>query len=333
MGYKINRRAAFGLGTAAAVLATASPAQAQVQGDEVIEASPTTADRAARRVRQIYQSESAQAGGIWNSYVSVAGQPSVDDKSTEVVEAYSVNKVAVAMTVMDKIDRGLLTLDQTVQVPADIVVPGGDGIIILDKAYPSTFTLGHVLSLFLTVSDDTCVRLAGLVVPAAEINQIIRDKGFPNTQVVPVANPNRYFLGKTTAKETHDLLLGLVNGTLLTQASSEYLLGILRSPVAFTDGIRREMSSLDRARIATKAGWLNDGRNEAGIMFDTTGKAVLIYSLFAHGQEHPEDFGATHPVRQASAKLGPKFLRAVDRIAGAGTRTYRAPVYKQYNGG
>lgn len=332
MGYRLNRRAAFGLGTAVAAgsILAGSPASAQ---EADTEASPATPDRARQRVKRVYDSAAAEAGGIWNSYISVADEVAVDVASDEIVEAYSVNKVAVAVTLMDKIDRGLLTLDQQVQVPESIVVPGGDGIIILDKAYPSAFTLGHVLSLFLTVSDDTCVRLVGLVVPAAEINQILVAKGFPRTQVTPVANPNRYFLGKTTPRETHDLLKALVAGTLLSPASTEYLLSILRSQVAFTDGIRREMSSVDRARIATKAGWLNDGRNEAGIMFDGAGKPVLIYSMFAHGQANPEDFGATHPVRQAAAKMGPKFLRAVDKIGGVGARAFRAPAYQQYNGG
>ena len=56
---------------------------------------------------------------------------------------------------------------------------------------------------------------AGLPRPP-EINQILVAKGFPNTQVEPVANPNRFFLGTTTARETHDLLQALVGGTLLS---------------------------------------------------------------------------------------------------------------------
>ena len=58
-----------------------------------------------------------------------------------------------------------------------------------------------------------------------------------------MANPNRFFLGTSTPRETHDLLRALVAGTLLSPASTTYLLGLLRSPVAFTDGIRRTMSS------------------------------------------------------------------------------------------
>ncbi|WP_309232271.1 serine hydrolase [Micromonospora tarensis] len=248
------------------------------------------------------------------------------------IEAYSVNKIAVATAVLDKVDRGLLTLDQRVEVTEAIVVPGGDGIFSLDGAYPSTVTLGHVLVNLLTVSDDTAVRLCGLVAPAAEINSILVAKGFPNTQVQPVANPNRFFLGTSTPRETHDLLRALVGGTLLSPASTSYLLGILRSPVAFTDGIRRTMSSDERARIATKAGWYADARHEAGVIFDRSGAAVLTYALFADGQANPEDFGATHPAVQARAAMGPRFLAAVDRIAGVGT-TYRSSARRPSNGG
>jgi beta-lactamase class A len=340
MGRHINRRAAFGLGTAiAAGSVLASPAVAQA-AEEVAEDSPITPERARSRVRQVYEKKSVEAGGKWNAYISVAdadGTPvaAVDQGSDEVVEAYSVNKVAVAIAVMDKIDRGLLTLDHRIDVPADIVIPAGDGIIKLDGAYPSTFTVGHVLSLFLTVSDDTCVRLCGLVCPPKEINEILVAKGFPKTQVIQSAtNPNRFFLGKSTQRETHDIFQGLVKGTLIKPASGDYLLGILRSQVAFTDGIRRVMSSVDRARVATKAGWLNDGRNEAGIMFDTNGKPVLTYSIFCDKAGAPTDFGATHPAVQARSEMGPKFLRAVDKLTGtASARTQARAAYQPSNGG
>ncbi|WP_217280218.1 serine hydrolase [Kibdelosporangium persicum] len=319
-----------------AVAATGVLGSAPALAREVEEASPATPDRARRRVRWIHDVESARAGGTWNSYISVADGVAVDQGSDDLVEAYSVNKVAAAVAVLDKIDRGLLKLTDQVEVPADIVIPTGDGILPLDRAHPSVFTLGHVLSLLLTVSDDTCVRLTGLVCPPAEINETLVAKGFPKTQVIPSAsNPNRYFLGKTTPRETHDILQGLVKGTLLSPASTDYILNVLRSQVAFTDGIRRVMSSADRSRVATKAGWLNDGRNEAGVMFDKAGKPVLTYALFARGlPDHVADFGGTHPFVRARADMGPKFLAAVDRIAGdSSARTLRAQAYQPANGG
>lgn len=344
MTSQLSRRTALGLGTAAVTGA--------VLGNGVALAQPTgaggsaagvpagaTAASCAGAVRRAYRSASTRAGGVWNSLVTVAEPdgalvPAVTEGPDELVEAYSVNKIPVAVAVLDKVDRGLLSLDQRVEVTAAIVIPAGDGIFRLDGAWPSSVTLGHALAALLTVSDDTAVRLCGLVCPALELNEILVAKGFPHTQVVPVANPNRFFLGRTTPREMHDLLQALVRGTLLSAASTEYLLTVLRSPIAFTDGIRRTMSSAERLRIATKAGWFADGRNEAGIVFDPAGRPVLTYSLFARGQADPDDFGATHPAVQARAVMGRAFLDAVTHLGGAAVRSAApAPEYRPVNGG
>ncbi|MEU3457354.1 serine hydrolase [Micromonospora sp. NPDC006766] len=335
----MNRRTALGLGTVAtagAVLGLTNPAMGAPAG-----ASGGSGEKGgspSSRVADAYQREKIRAGGNWYSYVSVAGvggapQAAVQERADRVVEAYSVNKIAVAVAVLDKVDRGLLTLDQRVEVTAAIVVPGGDGIFGLDGAYPSSVTLGHALAALLTISDDTAVRLCGLVCPAAEINQILVGKGFPNTQVEPVANPNRFYLGTSTARETHNLLRALVAGTLLSPSSTTFLLNLLRSPIAFTDGIRRTMSSDERARVATKAGWFDDARHEAGIIFDPAGAPVLTYVMFADGQSDPDNFGATHPAVQARAAMGPKFLAAVSGVTSPVAPVHRPRSYRPTNGG
>ena len=314
MSAQLNRRAALGLGSVAAATTMLGAGSAT--------AATPRAGTPAQQVAAVYQAQVQAAGGTWNAHISLPGSATVavDAASNAVVEAESVNKLAVATAVLDKIDRGLLALTHTVQVTSDIVIADGDGIFRLDGAYPSTITLGHVLAALLTISDDTAVRLCGLVAPAAEINQILVSKGFPNTQVTPVANPNRFYLGQTTAKEMHDLLAALVGGTLLSSASTTYLLGLIRSPIAFTDGIRRTMSSDERARVATKAGWLDDVRNEAGIVFDASGSPQLIYSLFANGMPSgADDFGATNPAVQARGVMGRSWLDILDGNAAAAT--------------
>ena len=296
-----------------------------------------TPEQAARRVGRIFARETTRAGGTWQAYVSVSGAaaPAVAVEPDTVLEAYSVNKIAVAVAVLDKVDRGLLSLSQRVDVTADIVVPGGDGIFSLDGAYPSSVTLGHVLAALLAVSDDTAVRLCGLVAPAAEINQILLAKGFPNTQVQPVANPNRFFLGRSTPRETHALLQSLVAGTLLSPSSTDALLSRLRAPIAFADGIRREMSSAERLRLATKAGWFAAARHEAGVVFDAAGAPLLTYALFADGPAAAaDDVGGTHPVVTARARMGRAFLDTVDRLtAPAPARTARPMTYRPSNSG
>jgi beta-lactamase class A len=284
-------------------------------------------------VARSYRRAASDAGGVWNASISVAGVPAVAVGVDEVVQAYSVNKIPVAVAVLDKVDRGLLSLAQRIEVTEAIVIPGGDGIFSLDGAYPSSVTLGHALAALLTVSDDTAVRLCGLVAPALEINEILVAKGFPNTQVEPVANPNRFFLGTTTAHEMHDLLNALVAGALLSAPSTQYLLNVLRSPIAFTDGIRRNMSSDERARVATKAGWFDDARGEAGLYFDAAGSPILTYAMFAGGQAHPEDFGATHPAVEARARMGRQFMDAVAPLAGSAPAALRRAAYRPTNGG
>lgn len=292
----------------------------------------------AQRVQVAYQQAASWAGGNWRTYISItdpAGTavPTVEKNPDAVVQAYSVNKIAVAAAVLDKVDRGLITLDQRIDVTSTLVIPGGDGIFSLDGAYPSSVTVGHGLAALLTVSDDTAVRICGLVCPTLEINQILAGKGFPQTQVQPGSSPNRFFLGVTTPRETHNLLRALVDGTLLSAASTNHLLTVLRSPISFTDGIRHNMSSDERARVATKAGWYADGRNEAGIIFNQAGAPVLTYAMFADGQTDPDNYGATHPVRRACAAMGRQFITAVADLPSAARVAHRATMYRPTNGG
>ncbi|MEV0718901.1 serine hydrolase [Asanoa sp. NPDC050611] len=318
---QLNRRAALGLGTIATAGAVLGAQRAAAAAPAVFEAAPLTESsplEAARRIRAVYGRETAAAGGTWQAYITVPGsrEVAVSDEPDSVVQAYSVNKIAVAIAVLDKVDRKQLSLTQRINVTAAIAAGDGDGIFPLDGAYPSAVTLGHVLSALLTVSDDVAARLCGEVVPAAEINRILAGKGFRKTQVQPVANPHRFYLGRTTPREMHTLLRQLVTGRLLSRSSTNVMLSRLRSPIAFTDGIRREMSSAERARIATKAGWFGNGRHESGIMFSRANKPSLIYSIFATGQAGAANFGATHPAVRARSRMGRAFFDAVGPLPG-----------------
>ena len=341
---KLNRRSALGLGTVAAASAAIGVTTAQANAAQSPQSAPTTRNPV-QAVARVYAREVERAQGVWSSLVTVGGATAVEEGADNVVEAYSVNKLGVATAVLDKIDRGLLTLDQRVDLTADIIIQDIDGIFALDRAYPSSLTLGNVMANLLTLSDNTAVRLCGLVCPALELNEILRNKGFVATQVVPVANPNRFFLGKTTPRETHTLLSKLVAGELLSPTSTDYLLNVIRSTSAFTDGIRLRMRTQERLRVATKAGWFDDGgRNEAGIVFAEDGTPGAIYSLFASGPfvgdpaVNDVDFGATHPALKARQAIGRTLLDMVDAAsaapqAKAAGEKYPAPEIVVSNGG
>ncbi|MGH8879911.1 MAG: serine hydrolase [Stackebrandtia sp.] len=335
---KMKRRALLGAGVGSVAAVGAGLGVRQAFADPAVEAASSPED-AAKAIKESFDAESKAAGGWWNGYISVAGTDgelikAVDQDSDKELEAWSCNKVAVAIAVLDKVDRGDIKIDQLVEVTKEIVSDDGDGIFGWDDAYPSSVTMGHVLANMLTVSDNTAVRLCGTLVPGPEINEIMKDKGFPKTQVQPLPdNPNRFYLGLTTPKESHDILQGLLKGDLLSKESTERILTLTRAPVAFTDGVRRNMSSDERLRIATKAGWLKDQRNEIGVIYDASGAPVVTYSMFGGGQGQPDNFGATHPATEAYAKMGRSYVDVIDKIEGVKKLETEIPHYDPVNGG
>jgi beta-lactamase class A len=126
--------------------------------------------------------------------------------------------------------------------------------------------------------------------------------------VAPTADPARFFLGDTTARETHDLLARLAAGRLLAPRTGGFMLGVLRAPAGYHDGVRHDLSGPARARVATKHGADHDAagaaRHEAGVMFAADGTPALVYSLFADALGDAADYGPTHPAATAHAALG-----------------------------
>jgi len=335
MTNRITRRAAIALGAGAAAVAS-TPAGAFAGEADERSAPP------AERIRRVYQRQKTKAGGVWHSHIALvdgAGvpQPVVQDDADHVTKGYSVQKLAVATAVMDKIDRGELQLGQKLDLQADIIL-GGTGIYFLHTVWGDDITIANFLTAMLLVSDNTAVRMCGRVVPALEINEILAAKGFVHTRVEPVANPNRFFLGDTTPHEITDLLWRLATKTLLSPHSCDFLLGILRWINGYHDGIRRNMSSAERSRVATKYGQdfntLGASRHEAGIMFGADGAPALIYGLFAEGLGDLDNYGATHPAVQAHAVLGRAMFDVVENTTTPAIRAKQTLVpFRAVNGG
>jgi beta-lactamase class A len=303
MSFSVSRRTALGFGAVAAAAGAAgagvsTPAHATGSGPS--------------RIRKVYEREKSRAGGIWHTHIAAVdptGTPRVivQDDADHVTHGYSVQKLAVATAVMDKIDRGELSLGTKLDLQGGIIL-GGSGIYHLHRVWGDEITVANFLTAMLLVSDNTAVRMCGRVVPALEINEILAAKGFTHTRVEPVANPNRFFLGTTTPREMHDLLWRLATRTLLKPESCDFLLSVTRWLNGYHDGVRRVMSSRERERVATKYGAdfndLGESRHEAGIMFSADGVPLLTYAMFAEGLGDPENYGATHPAVQAHAKIG-----------------------------
>ncbi len=267
-------------------------------------------------MRALYRAQAAAAGGRWHALITHHGATLLEDDADAVLHGYSVQKLAVAVAVLDAVDRGVFPLDHRVEVTADVIL-AGSGIYDLQTVWGDRVTVANVLAAMLLVSDNTAVRLCGSLVPALDINEILAAKGFTHTRVEPVGNPHRFFLGVTTPREIHDLLSRLVAGRLLKPGTTAFMLGVLRALSGYHDGIRRVMSSAERERVAAKYGadWEDDfaSRHEAGIMFDRAGRPALVFSLFADRLGDVLNYGATHPAVQAHAVLGRALMDWTDR--------------------
>ena len=306
--------------TAAAAATTALPSAAYA---DPTDADATTPEKAAAAIAAVYNLETAAAGGNWRAYITVARPDgslvtAVDSRSGESVSARSTNKLAVAATVLDRVDRGSASLAQQLTVDETFVEWDGDGVIPFDGVYPTSIALGHDLSLMLSISEDTANALCSQIVTAAEINEYLAAKAFTTTRVRTIPDSRRWYLGYTSAREMHDLWVRLTTGTLLSEASSAYMLKILRCAEAFREGVRHGLSTPTRTRIATKAGWYNGERSETGCVYDGAGVPVVRYAMYADHTVGVDDFSVNNPLCAARARMGKRFVSIVDVLrAGA----------------
>ncbi|HVQ44068.1 MAG TPA: serine hydrolase [Candidatus Saccharimonadia bacterium] len=271
---------------------------------------------ASQQVAAIYHADTAGVPGNWHSYVTVADstgalKPAVDDQADTPMWAYSVNKLAVAMTVMDKVDKGEVKLDQKLTLTPDIIA-SGSGIYFLQTVYGDNLTVANLMTAMLLVSDNTAVRMLSQVASGTEINQTLAAKGFTATHVDPVAGSSRFFLGQTTPREMNTLLAGLANHSLVSEKSSTFVLNIMRWVNGYNDGVRRNMSSTERAQVATKYGAFEDSRHEVGIMFDAAGKPALIYAFMNDGVGDIDNYGSTNPAVEAEDVMGRQMFDIMD---------------------
>ncbi|HZE41863.1 MAG TPA: serine hydrolase [Stackebrandtia sp.] len=335
----MKRRTAlkFGLGAGAVATAGAGVGAAYADGAD----SPDIADakQAAKQIARIFDRETSAAGGTWHAHITVADTDgslvtAVDQDSATTVEAMSTNKLPVAVQVMTKVDGGKVALSDKMKVEDPYIVWDGDGLIPFDGSYPSEIILGHTMSLMLSISEDSSSRLCAQVSTADEINKYLTSLGYTSTQLEPVPDTPRWYLGTTSAKEMHDFWQRLISGKLLSAKSSEYLLKILRCAEAFHEGIRHQLPTPKRSQIATKAGWGDQWRNEAGVIYNAAGVPIIGYAMYASSEDNQDDFSVNHPLIAARSKMGRRFYDIAQRLdSTAKVKLKSTDVQKKYHPG
>ncbi|HTE22873.1 MAG TPA: serine hydrolase [Candidatus Limnocylindria bacterium] len=222
--------------------------------------------------------------------------------------AASVNKIPVALLVLEDLRAGTLDLDQVVTWQASDV-RGGFGLYDQPGA-PMQAPLRDVLYDMLNRSGNTVVRatvnylLGG---PAAVNARFATKPGLPNTSLT-VLGPTTFYLGDST---THDSIWAMEK---LMQRQDSYARFMKDAMVTniFTDfGVRSQLPDSDYVILVNKIGLLDDpegnNRHDTGIIYNKKTKRSYGYSFFTTSPfESPT---ATVRADQSLKDMGSPLLR------------------------
>lgn len=208
---------------------------------------------------------SGLAGRIGFAAQEIGGDEVIAFNGNETFAMASTYKVAIATAVLDRVDRGELSLDQLVAVPPDMYVTG---VVALAETFPHPgiqLSVANLIEVMITESDNTatdvCMGLAG---GAAAVTENLRGLGITDFRVdrttreilmdfydLPAATPeavaeairNNPALVPAQVDPNPDfeadprdhatplamlqLLLAIDGGTAMSPESREFLLGVM----------------------------------------------------------------------------------------------------------
>ena len=262
-------------------------------------------------------------GRIGVAAQEIGGDEVIAVNGDETFAMASTYKVAIATTVMDRVDKGELSLDQLVEVPQDMYVVGE---IAIAETFPHPgiqLSLANLIEVMITESDNTatdvCMGLAGG--PAAVTKnlrrlgitdfrvdrltaEIIGDfyglPGKATPKVAMEAYKNNPALVTTQIDRNMDfeadprdhatplamlkLLLAIDGGTAMSAESREFLLGVMSRT---RTGAGRLKGMLPKGTpVAHKTGTIGGVANDVGYITLPDGRRFAI-AVYTNSSETP----------------------------------------------
>ena len=280
----------------------------------------------AQNVKDVSQKIEKLSGGLVGR-IGVAAQEIGSDKviavnGDETFAMASTYKVAIAAAVLDRVDKGELSLDQMVDVPHDMYVAGA--VAIAERfPYPGVqFSVANLIYSMITESDNTATDVClGLVGGAAAVTKNLRRLGITDFRVdrtvreilmdfyglpsvtaeavveairknpalvAAQVDPNPKFEADprdhTTPNAYLKLLLAIDGGTAMSPKSREFLLGVM-SRTRTGDG--RLKGLLPKGTpVAHKTGTVGGVANDVGYITLPDGRRFAI-AVFTNSSKTP----------------------------------------------
>jgi beta-lactamase class A len=183
----------------------------------------------------------------------------------------SVIKVGVMVEVFHQIAEGRLRRADTITL-TDAAKVGGSGV--LQRLHGGlALTVGDLLDLMMTVSDNTATNLLVAKVGTLNVDRRLASHGLTRTKLfrptfrdgqadVFPEEEKEFGLGVTTPREMARLLELIAEGRVVDRAASEAMIAIMREQ-AFRTMIPRSLPETDEVVVANKPGWDSEKHPDA----------------------------------------------------------------------
>ena len=271
----------------------------------------------------IEQIASGLAGRIGFAAQEIGGDEVIAFNGDETFAMASTYKVAIAAAVLDRVDKGELSLDQLVEVPNEMFVTG---VVALAETFPHggiQLSVANLIEVMITESDNTatdvCMGLAG---GAAAVTEYLRRLGITDFRVdrltaeilrdfyglpgpatpetiaeavrnnpalwTEQADPNPDFEADprdhTTPFAMLQLLLAIDAGTAMSPESRDFLLGVMSRTRTGAGRLKGLMPM--GTPVAHKTGTVGGIANDVGYITLPDGRRFAI-AVYTNSSETP----------------------------------------------
>ncbi|HSP40208.1 MAG TPA: serine hydrolase [Gillisia sp.] len=202
----------------------------------------------------------------------------------------SIVKVPIILGLFDKINKGELTLNDTLLYREDRVY-GGSGVMQFYKDSTKT-DLRTVAALMITYSDNvTSIWSQELAGGGEEINKLMEKIGLKHTRVNSRTKGReelwkKYGWGQTTPREMAAIMIKIRNREVLSEAASDEIYRMMTNSF-YTDYALSQIPPF--IQTAAKQGMVNQSRSEL-VMVNAPGGDYVFYIATKNNEDTSWDF-------------------------------------------
>jgi beta-lactamase class A len=210
------------------------------------------------------------------------------------VQTASVIKLPLMLQLFEQVQSGKLKLSAPVVLKKENQVPGSG---ILNQVDPGlTLSLKDVITLMMTLSDNTATNMVIDVVGLRTTNEMLARMGLKNTYFYkkvfkraesPMPPDQKQFgLGKTTAEEMARVMESIYRCDLGDRDLCRQMITMMRNQqyrAMLPRYLERNDTSEDLSVIADKIGALDDVRNDVALVY--TQRGPIVISIFTYNNE------------------------------------------------